>query len=55
MVIPRAAYMVYRPVSVLQRVKISNLRAESMCPCENMAWYMEHLLGLASEDRTLSR
>ena len=20
-----------------------------MCPCENMAYYMEHLLGLASE------
>ena len=24
-----------------------------MCPCENMAKYMEHLLGLASECRCL--
>ena len=22
-----------------------------MCPCENMAWHMEHLFGLASECR----
>ena len=26
-----------------------------MCPCENMAYYMEHLLGLASERRYLNR
>ena len=36
---------------LFQEAEISNLKEESMCPCENMAYYMEYLLGLASECR----